>query len=37
LETTAIYTTVATKVLRDVTSPLDLLTPPQPPKKDPPK
>ena len=37
LETTAIYTTVATKVLRDVTSPLDLLTPLQPPKKDPPK
>jgi len=27
LETTAIYTTVATKVLRSVTSPLDLLTP----------
>jgi hypothetical protein len=34
LETAAIYTTVATKVLREVTSPLDLLTPPdrEPPK-----
>jgi len=35
LETTAIYTTVALKVLRSVTSPLDLLTPLRP--KDPPK
>lgn len=36
LETTAIYTTVALKVLRSVTSPLDLLTPLRP-KTDPPK
>jgi integrase/recombinase XerD len=36
LETTAIYTTVATKILRDVTSPLDLLTPLRPGKDDPP-
>jgi integrase/recombinase XerD len=36
LETTAIYTTVALKVLRSVTSPLDLLTPIRP-KADPPK
>jgi integrase/recombinase XerD len=36
LETTAIYTTVATKVLHKVTSPLDLLTPLRP-KTDPPK
>ena len=34
LETTALYTTVALKVLRSVTSPLDLLTPLRP--KDPP-
>jgi integrase/recombinase XerD len=32
LETTAIYTTVAIKVLRSVTSPLDLLTPLRPQK-----
>jgi integrase/recombinase XerD len=36
LETTAIYTTVATKVLHEVTSPLDTLTPLRP-KTDPPK
>jgi site-specific recombinase XerD len=36
LETTAIYTTVATKVLHKVTSPLDLLTPLRP-KTDSPK
>jgi integrase/recombinase XerD len=36
LESTAIYTKVATKVLRSVTSPLDLLTP-LGPKKEPPK
>jgi integrase/recombinase XerD len=35
LETTAIYTTVATKILHRVTSPLDLLTPLRP-KTDPP-
>jgi site-specific recombinase XerD len=35
LETTAIYTTVATKVLRSVTSPLDLLTPIRPHKDTP--
>ena len=35
LETTALYTTLALKVLRSVTSPLDLLTPLRP--KDPPK
>ena len=35
LDTTAIYTHVATKVLSKVTSPLDLLTPP--PKKDAPR
>ena len=34
--TTAIYTKVATKVLRSVTSPLDLLTP-LGPKEEPPK
>jgi site-specific recombinase XerD len=32
LETTAIYLTVATKVIRTVTSPLDLLTPIRPQK-----
>jgi integrase/recombinase XerD len=36
LETTAIYTTVATKVLQKVTSPLDMLTPLRP-KTEPPK
>jgi integrase/recombinase XerD len=36
LESTAIYTKVATKVLRSVTSPLDLLTP-LGPKEEPPK
>src|SRR6516162_1515137 len=32
LETTAIYTTVATKVIRSITSPLDMLTPIRPRK-----
>jgi integrase/recombinase XerD len=37
LETTARYTQVATKVLREVKSPLDLLTPLKPRKDEPPK
>ena len=37
LETTARYTQVATKVLREVKSPLDLLTPLKPSKDEPPK
>jgi integrase/recombinase XerD len=35
LESTAIYTHVATKLLRSVTSPLDLLTPLGPDKEEP--
>ena len=37
LETTALYTKVATNVLREVTSPLDRLTPLVPKKDEPPK
>jgi integrase/recombinase XerD len=37
LESTAIYTKVATKVLRSLTSPLDLLTPLGPEEEEPPK
>ena len=37
LDTTARYAHVASKVLRDVTSPLDLLTPIVPPKDEPSK
>jgi site-specific recombinase XerD len=37
LDTTALYTRVATNIIRDVMSPLDRLTPLRPKKDEPPK